>query len=359
MAFILARQGPHSGFSCSGTVVSPNVVLTAGHCVENDETGLFTPASDYLVVTGRNDVTDKGTGEVHAVSRIVVSPRYSPFGTLRGDAGLLILKTPTTAPPIALAGAADAALESSGSEATIAGWGLTSGEAEKAPRTLRWAKTKLQGATYCRHHVVVPPKIYSQANQLCTVEMVKEPATTCFGDSGGPLFVQAPSGEAVQVGITSLGSPTCEPGSPDVFTRIDPISRWIEEWIAAVAPGSKLPKPLSGSPQGPRLPPLPRLVAAQFAHNTLLSAFGERFRQRREPLQSCENLEASRYFCFTAWSYGPSTYFGSLQVYLVIEKGQLSWSSTYAIHRVNSRCAGRLHGSRRCPLTTRKGTGGP
>jgi hypothetical protein len=189
--------------------------------------------------------------------------------------------------------------------------------------------------------------------------MVSKPATTCFGDSGGPLFVQAPSGEPVQVGITSLGSPTCEPGSPDVFTRIDPISRWIKEWIAAVAPGSTLPKPLAGSPQGPRLPTLPRLLAAEFVHSTLLRAYGSRFRQRREPLQSCESLEASRYFCFTVWRHGPSTYFGTLQVYLVISKGQLSWSSSYAIHRINTVCAGRPHGSRRCPMTTRTGTGGP
>ncbi len=38
-AFILAADAKGEGFSCSGTVISPDLILTAGHCVEDIETG--------------------------------------------------------------------------------------------------------------------------------------------------------------------------------------------------------------------------------------------------------------------------------------------------------------------------------
>jgi len=43
-AFILAADKKGEGFSCSGTVIAPNLILTAGHCVEDIETGKKTPA---------------------------------------------------------------------------------------------------------------------------------------------------------------------------------------------------------------------------------------------------------------------------------------------------------------------------
>src|SRR4051812_1443233 len=57
-AFILATDRKGEGFSCTGTVVAPTLVLTAGHCVEDILTGRHTPAAQYVVVTGSRDVRD-------------------------------------------------------------------------------------------------------------------------------------------------------------------------------------------------------------------------------------------------------------------------------------------------------------
>src|SRR5690242_21433135 len=51
LAYIEAGN-KHSGFSCTGTVVAPRVVLTAAHCVENVETGTFAKPAEYAVATG-------------------------------------------------------------------------------------------------------------------------------------------------------------------------------------------------------------------------------------------------------------------------------------------------------------------
>src|ERR1700677_1150071 len=54
MAYILDLRGDEVG-QCSGTVVAPNLVLTAGHCAENMQTGVVNEASGYRVATGNVD----------------------------------------------------------------------------------------------------------------------------------------------------------------------------------------------------------------------------------------------------------------------------------------------------------------
>src|SRR5690349_1434996 len=56
LAYIQADEGGEKGFACTGSVVAPRVVLTAGHCVEDIETGKLTPVRDYLVATGVADL---------------------------------------------------------------------------------------------------------------------------------------------------------------------------------------------------------------------------------------------------------------------------------------------------------------
>ncbi len=354
MAYITARTGAHAGFSCSGTVVSPYVVLTAGHCVESPEIGLLTPAAAYTVTTGSSDVEDKTTGQRLKVSRAVVSPRFSPFGSLRGDAGLLILKTPTSAPPISLAHPLDAGLEVGGAAVMVAGWGLTSGEAEQAPTKLRWGSTKLQGGAYCRHHVEVPPKRYSESTQLCSFEPQPGASSPCYGDSGGPLFTQTPQGTPVQIGITSFGSAGCRQNSANVFTRVDRLSSWVDGWIAASTPGSTLPNPIAGAPQGPRLPVLFQTTAEELVHIRLAEQFGAAFKNRTYTGMFCERLTESRFYCSVIWEQGRSTFFGSIQVYLVLHHQTVDWADSFAIHRVGTRCSEEPHWADRCPISTRR-----
>ena len=101
MAFVLhvAPDGT-ADFACSGTVISSNVVLTAGHCGEAPS-GVAYAASGYRIVTTALDWTNSAR-QVSGVSRVVVSPSFDP-STLDGDAALLILDTATPAPAVPLA----------------------------------------------------------------------------------------------------------------------------------------------------------------------------------------------------------------------------------------------------------------
>src|SRR4051794_539253 len=128
LTYIAAETGKNEGFACTGTVISPRVILTAAHCVEDLTVGGFTPPREYTVVTGRGNPRDDDGGNVLTVGATHVFPRFDP-GPAHGDAALLVLSSPTSAPPIALAGAADGSLYAGGAEVLLAGWGLTRADA--------------------------------------------------------------------------------------------------------------------------------------------------------------------------------------------------------------------------------------
>lgn len=236
-AFILAVDKKGEGFSCSGTVISPNLVLTAGHCVEDIETGKKTPAAQYVVVTGSSDIRNSSLRQVSKVSRTILDPDFNRF-KVHGDAGLLMLATPTTVPAVPLAGPADAALLAPNTPTYIAGWGL-SGTLRKLKRTpvLRRGATFVQERLYCRNHARAYYPFFNYSSQLCTITPPGFSIGTCHGDSGGPALAFREDGTPVQIGITSLGAADCDTRLPDIFTRIDRIYPWIAEQIAATATG--------------------------------------------------------------------------------------------------------------------------
>lgn len=236
-AFILAADRKGEGFSCTGTVVAPSMVLTAAHCVEDIITGRKTPVSQYVVVTGSSDVRDSAVRQVSKVSRAVVYPHFNRF-KVHGDAALLVLKTPTSVPVVALATPTDAALLVADTPTWIAGWGL-SGQLAKLKRTpvLRRAATYVQRRLYCSNHARVYYPFFNYSSQLCTITPPGFSIGTCHGDSGGPALAFREDGTPVQIGITSLGAADCNTRLPDIFTRVDRIYAWVAEQIGVAATG--------------------------------------------------------------------------------------------------------------------------
>jgi secreted trypsin-like serine protease len=225
-AFIQASTGGSTFVNCTGSVITPTVILTAAHCVFNKATGAPLAASAIAVVTGT--VTKPATAPPPNVVTVRADPYYNP-ATFQGDAAILILNAPTAAPAVTLATPASGALYAAGTQATFTGWGETVADVPTS------AATQLQSGTVpilanatCQASVEFHP-----GYTLCTGGPGYRPAT-CHGDSGGPLVVTTAAGP-LQIGITSYGSAVGCGIAPDYYTRVSSVQPWIATAIAGVA----------------------------------------------------------------------------------------------------------------------------
>jgi hypothetical protein len=252
MAFVVYQDpGTSDGFVCSGTVVAPELVLTAGHCAVDEETGAADQASGYAVVTGSLDWTSP-TRQVSGVSRTIIDPLYNP-ATDDGDAALLVLSTPTGAPAVALASdPGDLSLLQPGTPAQIAGWGLTL--ADTIPDQLQWGVSVVQSAGYCATEAADGGLPFDSSRQMCAIDAPTFADGTCNGDSGGPLLAERTNGTWVETGVTDSGAANCSTGVPNFFARADALSAWVASWIQALGAPTAPTAPV-GTPPPPSAPP--------------------------------------------------------------------------------------------------------
>lgn len=225
LARILARQGRVTD-ACSGTVVAVDLILTAGHCVEELHSGIAYPATAFEVLTAAGPGGQPGT-RTSRVSTVLVNPGFDRRSGV-GDVALLELSTPTTAPPIQLAGEAEA--WPSGTRALMAGWGRT-GAAAQTP-FLRWARTVVQSPQWCAARL----RGFHLRRQVCVMNAPRDDTAGCLGDSGGPLLVERGK-ETIEIGVLDgsvvRGSKTitCVTTEPTVYANSSANFVWVNQWI--------------------------------------------------------------------------------------------------------------------------------
>jgi secreted trypsin-like serine protease len=223
LARVLARRGRVLD-ACSGTVVARDVILTAGHCVEDVQTGTPYAATEFQVHMSANSAGQLSSARVF---RVLVYPGFERSSGV-GDVALLELSTPVAAPPIPLAGEGEA--WPSGTRALMAGWGRDGAAAPT--QLLRWANTVVQSPEWCAQRL----RGFHVRRQMCVMNSPRDNTAGCIGDSGGPLLVKR--GQAtVEIGVLDgsvvRGSKvlTCLTTEPTVYANSSVISRWVHEWI--------------------------------------------------------------------------------------------------------------------------------
>lgn len=239
-AYLLA-DFPDGTHSCTGSVVGAGAILTAAHCVVDQDSGEVVAPQAVLVVTGRRDLDDTSSGTIHDVLAVHVHPGYD-VRSRDDDAALLALATASPAPPVALVAPGDSALTGAGTAAAFAGWGITSGSGTESPSVLQTATTTLQSDSTCRRRL----SGFDTATMLCATDP-RTTSSVCRGDSGGPLVVSSSDGTWVQAGITSWGSTSCSPRQPQAFARVSAIS----DWVAQLLPSTTPPAPPVPDPDVP------------------------------------------------------------------------------------------------------------
>jgi trypsin len=339
MAFVVFSNGAEADL-CSGTVVSSNVVLTAAHCVLSESFSVLRNPANLTVVTGNVDWASPAR-TVSAAIRAAVDPDFAwsvpGLSPIRGDAAVVELAAPITAPPIDLA---TAQTWNTGTGAVMAGWGrVTAGGT--FVETLRIGEAVIQAPEYCRGK----SSHFESAWFLCAQDYPNARYSTCNGDSGGPLLTAGPSGEPLEIGVTSYGvGEECSPGLPQYYTRADSIAPWVAQKVAEWAPSlptgpttptTPAPKATPApAPAAPTLPVMPRGRAVTYATSTLRLRLWPQFRRHGGLRISCTSTATPRQRCNVGWSQGRKSYWGTVDVFYLFESGRLSWGDKYRVQTI-------------------------
>lgn len=211
-----SASATHPDAKCSGVVVAPRWVMTAGHCAAPGTTGLS-------VVTGRVTLSASGASRT-PVDRVVRMPGYSYRGDSPvNDVSLLHLATPTRAPAALLLTTAEARTIRVGTETLAAGWGLSDPDWVKQD-TLRWARLDLLSPWLCRSRYGAR---FVTSDHLCAGwDWPRMTHDTCNGDSGGPLLMRTSRGWVV-VATTSWGDACGTRNVPGVYMKTSDARCWV------------------------------------------------------------------------------------------------------------------------------------
>jgi hypothetical protein len=266
--FLASRSYEERQHRCGATLIGPNLVLTAAHCVAKGQyagVGLAKLLKERRVRLGTRKL-GKG-GQSFAIAAVAVHAGYDP-ARVNNDLALLLLQPdrdkgaidqrPITVADRPLPGAVDA---------LGFGWGFTGAVAPNGnimmslesrlqhnPDVLQYGEMTSVTLDQCRRKLaalVAPGMVCMYSKAALEGAPSADGVFTCRGDSGGPL-VRKVRGRDVLVGVVSWSMGCGYKDYPSVFTDVGSYARWIAAARAQLKPGMAIRTADPARPAGGR-----------------------------------------------------------------------------------------------------------
>jgi trypsin len=204
------------GYLCGGAILDATHVVTAAHCVYDDEEQeILSPST----ITVRAGITNRlAAGQHPIVTAVSVNPAYDP-DTQTGDVAILTLATPFTF------NATVKAIEltdvgyrpGAGDGLRLSGWGSDVARSPGDTTTPQHAVENLNVATISPSTGCA--SVYASFDDNLLLCAGQAGTDACQGDSGGPLAVQL-SGVWKLAGIVTGGAGCAWTGYPGYYARV-------------------------------------------------------------------------------------------------------------------------------------------
>jgi hypothetical protein len=223
---------------CTGSLISPTVFLTAGHCVTVDD------ATGQLAASARiwfqqdagadyDPVTDTPATSGYPYSGGVTAHTFYAFDyhgisvpATNNDVGLVILDEPyqlTTYGSLGAPGTVEAYGTGPKARVTVSGYGVTYSNGNPA-KTVSY-RSRLMANTW----IIGTGGVANGINVQLSSAPGRGGGGTCFGDSGGPTLLY---GTDTIVAVTSFGMSANVCGGTEFDFRVDTVA--VQNWMQSV-----------------------------------------------------------------------------------------------------------------------------
>lgn len=235
-------------FTCTGTLLENNVVLTAAHCIEAKANKIRIVFNNELMATVNAREVDILAEFIRRGTSLIVNPGYSEAKTETQNTDwndLALIKFSGTVPegfkPATFL--TDETLLKKGAFVKLAGYGVTAVETEEVngKKMKNIDRAIASGEVLCedeekyegcfRIHYQGEDDLHETSAPIAGVALteVRLDETdhgTCVGDSGGPAYIEK-DGVNYFFGITSRGSASCN--GTGVYTNAVKFKTWIDD----------------------------------------------------------------------------------------------------------------------------------